>query len=110
MDGKEIVRTIEEKLFERGISKGEFYKACGLNSATMSNWRNGVFAPSPAKLNIIEKYLGISFAEQEKADNLEELRADLRILLHSAKDLPASSVYALIAQIEKEKENADREL
>ena len=106
MDGKEVVRIIERVLFEKGISKADFYSACGLNSTTLSNWRNGVFQPSAAKLAIIEKYLNISFADYEKSDLHETLRDDLRILLNSASDLPPSSVYALISQIEKMKEDA----
>jgi len=106
MDGKEIVRTIEQELFLKGISKGDFYKACGMNSATLSNWRNGVYEPSSAKLHVIEDYLGISFTNGATPDPREELREDLQVLLRSAKDLPPSSVYALVAQIEKEKENA----
>ena len=106
MDGKEIVKIIEGELFLKDITKAEFYESCGMNSATMSNWRNGTFKPSPAKLAIIEKYLGISFADYEKSEQLESLRDDLRILLRSASDLPPSSVYALIAQIEKEKEKS----
>ena len=107
MDGSEIVKIIENELFLKDLSKTEFYEACGMNSATMSNWRAGKFKPSPAKIMIIEKYLGISFEDYEKSEQLEELREDLRILLRSAQDLPPSSVYALISQIEKEKENAN---
>ena len=116
MDGKEIVRIIEAKLFELGISKGKFYKDCGLNSATMSNWRNGIFTPSPAKLHIIEEYLNVTFSDVSKIEttgmdaNLAELldsirtRPDLGVLLRSASDVPPSSVYRIVAQIEKEKE------
>ena len=116
MDGKEIVRIIEAKLFELGISKGKFYKDCGLNSATMSNWRNGIFTPSPAKLHIIEEYLDVTFSDVPQNEttgmdaNLAELldsirnRPDLGVLLRSARDVPPSSVYQLVAQLEKEKE------
>ena len=112
MDGKEIVKAIENELFLKDISKAEFYEACGMNSATLSNWRNGIFKPSPAKLQVIEKYLNISFSDVEKSDENDDLlellrdRQDLRILLHSAKDVPASSVYALISQLEKVKEDS----
>lgn len=67
--------------------------------------------PKPERLKQIEKCLGISFADFEKSDESDELREmlrdrqDLRILLHSAKDVPASSIYALISQIEKMKED-----
>lgn len=67
--------------------------------------------PKPDRIKAIEKCLGISFSDYEKSDESDELREmlrdrqDLRILLHSAKDVPASSIYALISQIEKMKED-----
>ena len=116
MDGNEIVKIIENELFLKDISKTEFYEACGMNSATMSNWRAGKFKPSTAKIVIIEKYLGINFEDYEKSEKddpesaelLEVLRErpDLRILLRSGKDVPPSSIYQLVSIIEKEKENA----
>lgn len=117
MDGKEIVKIIEAKLFELGISKGKFYKDCGLNSATMSNWRNGVFSPSPAKLHIIEEYLDITFSggeskvkqhimDKETEEILDAIRTrpDLHVLFRSACNAPPSSIYQAVAQLEKEKE------
>ena len=121
MNGQEIVKVIEGELFFKDISKTEFYKACGLNSATMSNWRNGVFQPSQSKLHIIEDYLGIKFEDyetdktsassitEEEEDLLESIRnrQDLRILLRSARDTPPSSVYEIVSQLEKMKENVN---
>ena len=106
MDGKEVVKIIEGELFLKDISKAEFYEACGMNSATMSNWRNGTFRPSPSKLAVIENYLGISFDDYEKSEIREPMREDLKILLRSAEELPPSSVYQLIAQIERQKEES----
>lgn len=90
---------------ERGISRLELCEAIGITSGAYTNWKKGG-QPREDKIVAIEKYLNISFADYEKSEQLEELRSDLRILLNSARDLPPSSVYALIAQIEKEKENA----
>lgn len=109
MDGKTLTQIVDRILADRGISRLELCDAIGITSAAYTNWKKGA-QPREDKIYAIEKFLGISFKDYTKADQLEDLRADLRILLHSAKDLPASSVYALIAQIEKEKENADREL
>lgn len=75
----------------------------GVQSSTMTGWRNGS-TPTPRRIAAIEKCLGISFADYEKSDPRDELREDLRILLHSASDLPPSSVYELIAEIHKRKE------
>lgn len=113
MDGKTAARIVDSELASRGISKSWFYKNSGVSSATLSQWRTGKYDPTPDKLAQIEKCLGISFSDYEKSDMDSETadllqsireRQDLRILLRSAKDVPASSVYELIAQIERRKE------
>jgi len=103
--GKELTKIIDERLDEMGISQKDFCATLGISSSAMSAWRNGSM-PKPERLKQIEKSLKISFSDYEKSEQLEELRDDLRILLRSASDLPPSSVYALIAQIEKEKERS----
>ena len=114
MNGKEVARIVDSELASRGMSKAEFYAQSGVSSATMSQWRTGKYEPTPERLAKIEKCLGISFADYEKSDMDDETadllqsirdRQDLRILLHSAKDVPASSIYALISQIERMKED-----
>lgn len=114
MDGKTVARIVDSELASRGMSKADFYAQSGVSSATMSQWRTGKYEPTPERLAKIEKCLGISFADYEKSDMDDETadilqsireRQDLRILLHSAKDVPASSIYALISQIEKMKED-----
>lgn len=115
MDGKSFVKLIEKQLVLKGMSKGKFYEDCNINSTILSGWRNGKYSPSPRNVQIICDYLGIDLEsaeenvqEDETTLALRELlrdRQDLRILLNSAKDVPASSVYSLIAQIEKMKED-----
>lgn len=110
MDGRQIVKIIDDRLAELGMTQKEFCAQLGIQSSAMSMWRKGSM-PKPERLKQIEKCLGISFADYEKSDESDELREilrdrqDLRILLHSAKDVPASSIYALISQIEKMKED-----
>lgn len=110
MTGKELTRIIDDRLEEMQMSQKQFCAELGISSSAMSAWRNGSM-PKPDRIKAIEKCLEISFADFEKSDEADELREilrgrdDLRILLRSAKDVPASSVYALIAQIEKEKED-----
>ena len=104
MNGANFARTIERVLTEKGISKGDFYEAIGITATAMYGWRRGS-EPRPETVKAVEQYLGIKFDSKED-DPREELRSDLRILLHSAKDLPPSSVYALISQIEKIKEES----
>lgn len=110
MDGRTLTRIIDEKLADIGKTQKEFCAELGIQSSAMSAWRKGSM-PKPERLIQIEKCLGISFADYEKSDESDELREmlrdrqDLRILLRSAKDVPASSVYALISQLEKIKED-----
>ena len=110
MTGREITQKIEAELLRQNIGKKQFYEECRISSATFSQWRNEVFVPSPKKIRDIENYLGISLHEQpqDESGELREIlrdRQDLRILLSSAKDMPPSSVYTLIAQFEKMKED-----
>ena len=104
MDGKVLAKICDAECIKHDMSKADFYKAIGLTSASFYGWKNGA-KPSPKYIDAIEKLFGINLAEYEKSEPLETLRDDLRILLRSAKDLPASSVYALISQIEKMKED-----
>lgn len=116
MKGSEFVRIIERELASQGISKTDFYKNCNLSSATFSNWRNNVNQPTLRNIQLVSDYLGINIGEEPAQEDDETLalrellrdRQDLRILLNSAKDAPTSSVYSLIAQIEKMKEDNNR--
>ena len=65
MDGKVIVDRIERELVARHIKKKDFYTACGISSASFSQWRTGKYFPSDENLRIIENYLGIKFLADE---------------------------------------------
>lgn len=103
MDGKTLTQIVDKLLAERGITRLELCDAIGITSAAYTGWKKGS-QPREDKIVAIEKYLNISLADYEKSEQLEGLREDLRILLRSAKDLPPSSIYQLVAQIEREKE------
>ena len=105
MDGKTFADIIEDELHKRKISKGEFYDAVGITAAALWGWKRGA-TPKDSTIQAVEKYFGIDLSDYEKSDIREDLRDDLRILLNSARDLPPSSVYTLVAQIEKMKEDA----
>lgn len=105
MKGEIFAAIIEKELKRQGISKGDFYSAIGVTSAAMWGWKNNGAVPKKDTVAAAEKFLGINFADYEQEDPRESLRDDLRILLNSASDLPPSSVYALISQIEKMKED-----
>ena len=104
MDGLKLARICDAECSKRGMSKADFYNAIGISSASFHGWKHGA-TPKQKYVEAIENLFGIDLSE-ETNDPREYLRDDLRILLKSAQDLPPSSVYALIAQIEKEKENA----
>lgn len=105
MDGKTLTQIVDRILAERGISRLELCDAIGITSASYTGWKKGS-QPREDKILAIEKYLNIDLSDYEKSDLRETLRDDLRVLLNSASDLPPSSVYALISQIEKMKEDA----
>jgi len=58
MNGSEIVAAIERELNAQGISKGEFYTACNVSSAMMSNWRKGKNLPLMNTMARINDFLG----------------------------------------------------
>lgn len=60
MTSRELVEIIEAELKRKGISKGDFYKACGISSGHMSNWRRELNYPQTPTLVRISEYLGIN--------------------------------------------------
>ena len=105
MDGRTLTKIVDKVLAERGITRLELCEAIGISSASYTGWKKGS-QPREDKIIAIEKYLGIDLTDYEKSESLDYLRDDLRILLRSAKELPPSSVYALVSQIEKMKEES----
>lgn len=66
MDGFEFVQIIEAELKARKISKQKFYSESGISSATMSQWRNRIYSPSPDNIKKIENFFGITFIIAQK--------------------------------------------
>lgn len=128
MKGEDFAQFIERELKRRGIPKGKFYEDIGVSASAMFGWKRGA-EPKKETVKAVEEYfdmkvtksLGMGldelFAstvrdeENKESEEFRELlknRYDLRSLLRSAKDVPPSSVYALISQIEKEKEDMNQ--
>lgn len=105
MDGVTLAKICDIECQKRGISKAQFYKDIGITAPSFHGWKNGA-KPSDKYITAIEMYFGIDLKSYEKSDIREEMRDVDRILLNSVADLPPSSVYALIAQVEKMKEDA----
>ena len=51
IDTLAIIKRIELRLAELGMSKAEFYSKSGISSASYSQWNTGKYKPSDAKLN-----------------------------------------------------------
>ena len=58
-----IVARINALLAAKGIPKQQFYKDCGITSASYSLWNTGKTSPSMKNLKIIAEYLGVSVAD-----------------------------------------------
>ena len=79
MDGPSFVAIVEKELKRRGITKAEFYSATGISSATFSQWRNGLYAPSISNIKKVESFIGARF--------------DFSILLNAARDAVAAQQF-----------------
>ena len=93
-----IVARINALLAQKGIQKKDFYSACGITSATYSQWNTGeIKAPREKSLKRIADFLGVSLeyllygdgAEKEKAPAAEGegLSAAKKALLVAIDDL-----------------------
>lgn len=87
MDVQAILKKMELRRIELGMSKTEFYKKSGISSATYSQWNTNTFQPSKRKLMGAVSALKMTYEElvgvetpveqkeippTEKADGMEE--------------------------------------
>lgn len=68
MLASEIVVVIEANLKEKGIKKQDFYNACGISAAMMSNWRHDKNFPLLDTLAKINSFLGTNFILRSETD------------------------------------------
>lgn len=59
MDTLAIIKRIEIRLTELGMSKAEFYEQSGISSASYSQWNTGKYNPSKVKLQKAADVLGL---------------------------------------------------
>lgn len=78
MGNSPIVSRINGLLAEKGISKRDFYRDCGITSASYSLWNTGKTTPRMKNLEVIADYLGTTtdylltgLGEKEKAPTPE---------------------------------------
>lgn len=60
MDTLAIIKRIELRLAELGMSKADFYGKSGISSASYSQWNTGKYNPSETKLRKAAEVLGVS--------------------------------------------------
>lgn len=60
MDTLAIIKRIEMRLSEIGMSKALFYQRSGISSASLSQWRTGTYKPSLRKIEKAAEVLGVS--------------------------------------------------
>ena len=61
MDTLAIIKRIEIRLRELGMSKADFYNLSGISSASYSQWNTGLYKPSEKKLRSAADCLGVSY-------------------------------------------------
>ena len=61
MDTLAIIKRIEMRLTELGMSKADFYKISEISSASYSQWNTGMYKPSEKKLRSAAQCLGVSY-------------------------------------------------
>ena len=78
MGNSPIVSRINGLLAEKGISKRDFYRDCGITSASYSLWNTGKTTPRMKNLEVIANYLETTtdylltgLGEKEKAPTKE---------------------------------------
>lgn len=60
MDTLAIIKRIELRIAELGMSKADFYKESGISSASYSQWNTGRYKPTEKKLASAAACLGVS--------------------------------------------------
>lgn len=128
MGNSPIVSRINGLLAEKGISKRDFYRDCGITSASYSLWNTGKTTPRMKNLEVIANYLETTtdylltgLGEKEKAptqegerdhaiyhvdeelkDYLDELRnrSEMRMLFSVAKNANKQKIEAIVKFIE----------
>ena len=76
IDVKEVIKRVEVRLAEIGMSKAEFYRKSGISSASFSQWNTGVNSPSMKKLKNASECLGVSFNDLLTGEQKEKPAAE----------------------------------
>lgn len=94
MDGQDIVKAINVRLAELGMTKAVFSQLTGISRSSISQWNTGRNLPSDDAIRKINSVLGTNFEVSLKTDNiyekiqmLQELRDSERALLAVTKNM-----------------------
>ena len=63
IDGKEFADAIDRYCEGNNVLKDEFFRATGITSASLSQWRTGKVQPSLKKIRTVEKYIGMQMEQ-----------------------------------------------
>lgn len=99
MNGQEIVKQINMRLAEIGMTKQTFSQLTGISRSSISQWNTGRNLPSDEAIRKINNVLGTHFELSNKTDNmydmiqmLQELRDSERALLQVTRDMTDDEV------------------
>lgn len=104
---------------EKDVSKQKACTLAGISGNAWIRWSNGS-RPGMVSLHRLCSFFGVT-ADSLADDSMEIVhvtpedaarqeafdRAEMRVLFDAAKDLPASKIYEVVAQLQKYKEESD---
>ena len=106
MDTLAIIKRIEIRLTELGMSKAEFYERSGVSSASYSQWNTGKYNPSKVKLQKIADVLGLDIdylcygvTQKENSTSELELTEGEKDLLELFRLIPEDQQPVVLAMI-----------
>lgn len=114
MDVPTILKRIELRIIELGMTKTEFYEKSGISSATYSQWNTNTFQPSKRKLMGAASALKMTYEELvgEKPENEQkqkspppkagsELSEDQKYLIDFVSNASSDTVHRLRVIVEQ---------
>ncbi len=111
MDTISVIKRIELRLAELGMSKAEFYRASGISSASYSQWNTGRYNPSEKKICSAAEALGVSadylLTGKEKAA-IENDGGLMSEIIEIARGLSEQDMEKLIAYAQGMKDAGER--
>lgn len=103
MNGQEIVKQINVRLAEIGMTKQTFSQLTGISRSSISQWNTGRNLPSDDAIRKINDVLGTQFELSNKTDNmydtiqmLQNMRDSERGLLEAVKNRSDRQIRLLI--------------